>query len=248
VSESDRNEILYEIKRTARANGGKPLGRSRFEQETGINPYAWGRYWSRFSDAQREAGFEPNLLNEALEFDVVVEKYVALIRELGKIPTNAELRIRRTQDPEFPSPNTFARLGNKNERVPRILAYCRDKPGYEDVVALCSTVSGPKDASNDEPVLLDADGAATRVGFVYLIRGRRGEYKLGHMSVVDRRLSELATGSSVDLEVVHEIKTDDPLGVEAYWHQRLSKSRIKNEWFKLSSSDVRAFKRWRRIF
>jgi len=46
--------------------------------------------------------------------------------------------------------------------------------------------------------------------------------------VVDRRLSELATGSPVDLEVVHEIKTDDPLGVEAYWHRRFSESRIKN--------------------
>ena len=164
-------------------------------------------------------------------------------------PTHAEVRIRRTRDPEFPSRTTFARLGNKDELVRKVLAYCRDKPEYDDVVALCSAVCRPKDASIEGPRdVLDADGDGTRTGFVYLMGGRRGEYKLGHTSVVDRRLSELATGSSVDLEVVHEIKTDDPLGVEAYWHRRFSENRMKNEWFKLSSSDVRAFKRWRRIF
>lgn len=245
MSESGRDEILKEIRRTAEVNGGKPLGRSRFEEETGITPWNWGRFWSRFGDAQKEAGFEPNALNPAFSADHLIEKYIAVARELGKAPTAAELRVRRSHDPDFPDPKTFTRLGTKNERIDKVLAYCGDRPEYADVTALFTALAQPTDVSGEPPP--DPDESETRAGFVYLIKGRRGEYKLGHTSVVDRRLAELATGSSVDLEVVHEIKTDDPLGVEAYWHRRFAASRIKNEWFKLSAADVRAFRRWRRI-
>jgi hypothetical protein len=53
-----KEEILAEIKRTAEENGGKPLGRARIERVTGITIYDWSRYWARFSEAQRETGFE----------------------------------------------------------------------------------------------------------------------------------------------------------------------------------------------
>jgi Meiotically up-regulated gene 113 len=66
--------------------------------------------------------------------------------------------------------------------------------------------------------------------------------------LVDRRLSELGVTASVKHELAHEIKTDDPSGVEAYWHRRFQAQRMRGEWFKLSAADVRAFKRWRRIY
>ena len=37
-----KEEILNEIKRTAKENGGKPLGTKRFLDETGIGVYDWG--------------------------------------------------------------------------------------------------------------------------------------------------------------------------------------------------------------
>ena len=63
-----RDHILLEVKRTAAANGGKPLGRRAFFTETGIKESDWsGRFWARWNDVLKEAGVGPNKLNEARE-------------------------------------------------------------------------------------------------------------------------------------------------------------------------------------
>jgi Meiotically up-regulated gene 113 len=90
----------------------------------------------------------------------------------------------------------------------------------------------------------EADG----YGFVYLLRGHPGECKIGYTRLVDRRVAELGATASVEPKLIHEIKTDDPSGVEAYWHKRFESKRMRGEWFRLSSHDVRAFKRWRRLY
>jgi hypothetical protein len=66
---------------------------------------------------------------------------------------------------------------------------------------------------------------------------------------LSRRESELAPQSPYPLKRIHEIKTDDPSGVEAYWLKRFaSKKTERNEWFTLSNADVVAFKHWRNIY
>jgi hypothetical protein len=52
--------ILQEIKRTAEGNGGRPLPQREFESQTGITRFDWfARFWARWSDAVREAGYGP---------------------------------------------------------------------------------------------------------------------------------------------------------------------------------------------
>lgn len=241
-----KEEILAEIRRTAEENGGKPLGKSRLEQATGITEYDIGRYWARFSDAQREAGFEPNTLNTPFITDFLFEKFIELVRRLERVPTNQEMRLARAQDPTFPSPKVFDRFGSKNERLGRVLEYCRSQPKHHDVMKIIEVVYIPPTEATTHDLSPTSDD--TRYGFVYLVKGHPGEYKIGHTNLVDRRVSELGATSPVEQQLVHEIKTDDPNRVEAYWHDRFREKRMRGEWFKLTATDVRAFKRWKRIF
>lgn len=233
----DRQHILEEIRRTAEANGNKPLGMQRFEKETGIKRSDWiGKHWARWGDAVREAGFAANLFVAPHDEDSLIESYIGLVRELGRLPVEAEIRMKDRRDPSFPSHTTFReRFGSKGELASRVLEYCRQRGGFEDVVQLCEKVT----------IAVAAPGrsvAEQELGFVYLLKAGRF-YKIGKTNAVGRRERELAIQLPQKAHTVHVIKTDDPTGIEAYWHNRFESKRANGEWFDLEAADVIAFKR-----
>jgi hypothetical protein len=240
----EKAKILDEIRRLAAANGGKSPGSQRFESETGVGKTDWyPKYWLRWGDAIRAAGCEPNSYNTSFSEEFLIQRYIALARELGRFPIEGDLMVKHRGDRAFPNRHAFKRLGNRSERVAKILAYCRTGDGFEDVIPLVAT--GAVDQSVDE------DGAPERpsTGYVYLLRhGSRREYKIGRTNNPMRREGEIGVELPQELDPVHVIKTDDPVGIETYWHRRFSEKRLKNEWFALTPADVRAFKRWKRIF
>jgi hypothetical protein len=110
----DKDFILAEIKRTAAQNGDVALGRGRFEKATGITQNDWyGRYWSKWSDAVREAGCTPSSYQEAYDADHIVSALARLVRELGRFPVFGELRLKARNDATFPSHGVFARFADR---------------------------------------------------------------------------------------------------------------------------------------
>lgn len=242
----ERQHILSEIRRTAKANAGTPLGWRRFEEATGIRYHDWyGQFWAKWSDAVREAGLEPNRMVEPYDERTLIEKLIALTRKLGRVPTHGDVVLAVKNDVGFPAEKTFRRLGTKIERASRIQEYCEANAGCEDVIELWRSVTSQGDKSTTEGL----DSESVEYGYVYLLRhGTRHEYKLGRTNNPLRREGELGIQLPEKLHPVHYIQTDDPSGVEAYWHRRFADRRREGEWFTLTAQDVRAFKRWKRIF
>ena len=233
-----RDQIIAEIQRTAAANGGKPPGKARFFAESGVRESDWiGRYWVRWSDALRDAGFEPNRLNPALPDEELLGKLASLVIELQRFPLSAELRLKARTDPTFPSHNTFRRFGGKSQLAVKLRDFALGRD-LVDVAAIAGSVSGAQEAVENAPET-DKDVVD---GFVYLFRSGR-HYKLGRTNAVGRRERELAIQLPEKLTLIHAIRTDDPAGIEQYWHRRFADHRLNGEWFRLSASDVAAFKR-----
>lgn len=240
-----KDEILSEILRLADENGGSPVGRSRFFTETGISESDWlGRYWTRWGDAVAEAGFRPNTLNPVgLSVEDLTASVADLTRDLGHFPTVAERKMKRRSDSGFASHGVIEkRLGNRSELVRRLVEFAADRPGYEAVLDCCTPLM-VDDTGGDE---VEGEGERAEAGYVYLIRMDRW-HKLGCTTDILRRHREIRLTLPEREVLVHTIETDDPFGVERYWHHRFRDRRANGEWFALTPADVRAFRKWRRI-
>jgi len=195
----------------------------------------------RWGDAIKEAGCESNVFVTAFDEEHLISKYIELIREIGRFPIEGEIRVKRISDKDFPSHSALSKLGSKYDRAQKIIEYCSGKEGFNDILSICAEVEKP---NRKKPESHDSEC----VGYVYLIKhGTRNEYKIGMTNNPIRREGELRIELPEKVQPIHYIETDDPSGIEEYWHSRFSDKRKEGEWFSLTAKDGRAFKRWRRI-
>ena len=182
-----KEHILSEIARTAKSNGGTPFGANRFFTETGIREADWrGKYWVRWGDAVREAGLTPNEWIEGYSDSFVIDNYIKLARELGHLPVISELEMKRRSDTRFPSNSVFRRIGSKQKLLSKVVKYCEEHTGFDDILLLCETVNPPDSVRDDD------DATVSKEGYVYLLQhGSRREYKIGKTLNPLRREGEI---------------------------------------------------------
>jgi hypothetical protein len=240
---TDKRHILTEIKRLAEASG-KPPGVRLFESETGIKYSDWyPDMWLRWGDALQEAGLARNVMSERLSDGHLVEQYARLAQRLSRLPVLGEMIRESKANPSFPSEKSFRRFGGRAKLLKAVAAFCRTNSDLDSVLALCeSALQSQKPADGS----LDSPKARIATGFVYLMKSGP-HHKIGRTNSLARREWELGIKIPVPPRTLHYVETDDPVGVEAYWHKRFDAKRGEGEWFNLTADDVLAFKRWKRI-
>ncbi len=235
----DRDYILERMKLYAAEIGTPKIGQRAFAKASGIRESDWrGKYWPNWSAATTEAGLSSADWNSAYNKEYLAEKLVSLMRELGKFPTWAEINMKFHSDRSFPAPNTFRlRLGAKADLAEFLKTHCDEQGGMEDIVQLCTPHLDTAPKHSDDVV---QDIAST--GYVYLLKSGKF-YKIGNTNNPDRRQYEIGLQLPESIHHVHSIETDDPSGIEAYWHNRFREKRQKGEWFDLDANDIRVFRR-----
>lgn len=79
-------------------------------------------------------------------------------------------------------------------------------------------------------------------GYVYLIKSTEGYYKIGRSKKLQERITTLGVQLPFDIELVHNIHSDDYTQLEIELHELFEPKRIRGEWFALSPDDIEYIK------
>lgn len=235
----DRDFIISEIWRLASERGGLPPGREVFKQATGIKHHQWlGVFWPTWGAAVAEAGFTPNAMDVAFDRGELLGKLAGVVRALRKYPTAAELSLYARENPDIPPAKAIQRhFKTKEQTIRALVEHCEGSSETQDVLEivrpLMETPAGSVRPAKQAPLAIK--------GHVYLMRSGK-HYKIGKSNHVGRREYQIALQMPEEVNTLHSIATDDPDGIEAYWHNRFKSKRTGGEWFSLDAADVKAFK------
>lgn len=232
-----KEQILSDIRRIAKQRGGQS-SLDAFLAATGIKEHQiLGTFWARWNEAVTEAGLSTSSFSrQKIEESSIIGAFAKLVERLKKWPTQNELLIEH-RNGSLPSLKVIRRLCKFPSFASQLAAYCTDR---EDLSTVVRIATERMEAEEAEPPIV---GRAPINGYVYLMRsGRR--YKIGHTTSPSRRHREVRLDLPDPTTLIHSIATDDPVGIESYWHLRFSSKRIRDtEFFTLDASDVVAFKR-----
>lgn len=149
---------------------------------------------------------------------------IEIIRELKRFPTIDDLKLKAWNSTAFPNYQFFEALGDHEKRIKLTREYCKEN-NIRDVLQYFPTVEKSQSST---------------LGTVYLYKARNF-YKIGRTNNSDRRDREIKLQLPFEAKLVHRIETDDPVGIEKYWHNRFAAKRKNGEWFCLSDDDIAAF-------
>lgn len=242
--EIQKQEIIRLIRSIAASHGGVPPGQTKFSSETGIADHVWrNRIWRNWSDALSEAGFAPLQWKPAHDKDEILQQVSNLSKRMGRFPKSGDLAFERSNNPDFVGLTAIKRRWQMSELAADLKAFAAAH-GDHQLVSYCDDF-----LANTKSRIDDDDDAAVykpALGYVYLIKYGK-DFKVGRTSSMARRSRQVQIELPDETVLVHAILTDDPVGVEAYWHRRFAEKRGNGEWFKLSASDLAAFKKWTKI-
>ena len=94
--------------------------------------------WNSWGDVTEEAGFSRNNFQKAHDEVFLIQSLIILIRKLNHFPVHVELRRESGKNKNFPAHTVWSRLGNKNQRIQKVVEFCRQNPEeYQDVLEVC---------------------------------------------------------------------------------------------------------------
>ena len=240
-----KEEIIHFIQQSANENSGVPLGKKLFHDKFPVKISDWyGKIWTKWSDAIQEAGYTPKkFVTQAEPIEILLESISKIIKQKNKFPTFSELRFIHNNDKMIPSTQVIRkRLGNKSQIAKAVSTYCSDKPDYSVVKNICDKIVDEESKKESKSVSPKSNDNQETLGCVYLMKSGK-YYKIGKANHVGMRNYSIGIKLPEKLEIIHEIATDDPFGIEKYWHNRFSDKRLDGEWFDLTAKEVNAFKR-----
>jgi hypothetical protein len=152
------------------------------------------------------------------------------------------MRLEKRRDPSFPNSKTLhAERGGRASLIRDAKALCEINTEFSDCIPFI--IEAQEAAPHDE----GTEPSNIRRGYVYLIRS--GKYcKIGITEALYRRAAQIANGTPEGADILHSFMTDDPRGIETYWHSRFATKRVqganisRGEWFLLDAIDIAAFK------
>ena len=237
-----KEQILNEVRRYSKKNGGKTPSEKKLFENTEVGIYDRMRYWPNYGSLIKDAGLKPNKFDKTkYNHNQLCEIFIEVIRENSKWPTRCFLDVKHHNEPSFPDSSTFYnKLGLTKELAKTIIDFTEDKKNYDDIIKICNSIIN-KYSERDKNV--KDENLAN--GFVYLGK-QHGVYKIGKINDTKRRRDDITLLGSEPFKLIHEIKTDDMNGIEKYWHNRFKSKHKRGEWFNLSRADVSAFKHWKK--
>jgi hypothetical protein len=233
-----REHITRRLADLAAERGGH-IGFRDFLKEVGLSEqWLRGQVWySGWNNLLTELGlqtrrFGPPERDPTISVSAIAE----FVCRLQRWPTEDEFRRERATNDTIPSVAYIRKLRRSGELANLIKPHAEANPNISALQLLAS-----ENTAVEEP--LKGDSIKDRVqGYVYLLRSGR-KYKIGKSNDISRRFREVRLELPEETVQVHSIATDDPAGIEHYWHRRFAAKRVRNtEFFLLDGDDVRAFK------